>query len=110
MHPERHNHDDPPLHPCSMAAAVPAVAAVVRAGWRIGNIPPCALDVAFDKGRARHRRDHGQDHLAILRKLALDMLRTGKIRYPRPTEAKALRRGPRHSHEPCLGKCDKPAA
>lgn len=37
------------------------------------------LDVVFDEDHARNRKDHGPDNLAILRKLALNMLnRAGK--------------------------------
>jgi predicted transposase YbfD/YdcC len=34
------------------------------------------LDVAFDEDRARNRKDHGPENIAILRKLALNMLRS----------------------------------
>lgn len=52
-----------------------AFAAAVRAHWRIENSLHRVLDVGFDEDRARNRRDHGPENLAILRKLALNVLR-----------------------------------
>jgi len=36
------------------------------------------LDVGFDEDRARNRKDHGPENLTILRKLALNVLRTAR--------------------------------
>jgi hypothetical protein len=46
----------------------------VRAHWRIENSLHGVLDVSLDEDRARNRRDHGPENLAILRKLALNVL------------------------------------
>ena len=50
-------------------------ARAVRAHWRIENSLHWVLDVAFDEDRARNRADHGPANAAILRKLALNVLR-----------------------------------
>jgi len=50
----------------------------VRAHWRIENSLHWVLDVTFDEDRARNRRDHGPENLAILRKLALNLLRNAR--------------------------------
>ena len=53
-------------------------AAAVRAHWRIENSLHWVLDTTFDEDRARTRKDHGPENLAILRKLALNLLRTAR--------------------------------
>ena len=53
-------------------------AAAMRAHWRIENSLHWVLDVTFDEDRARNRRDHGPENLAILRKLALELLRSSR--------------------------------
>jgi predicted transposase YbfD/YdcC len=50
----------------------------VRAHWRIENSLHWVLDVGFDEDRARNRRDNGPENLAILRKLALNVLRSAR--------------------------------
>jgi len=59
------------LHAANFAAAV-------RAHWRIENSLHWVLDVGFDEDRARNRCDHGPENLAILRKLALNVLRSAR--------------------------------
>ena len=49
---------------------------VVRQHWGIENQLHWVLDVVFDEDRARNRKDNGPENLAILRKLALNLLRT----------------------------------
>ena len=53
-------------------------AAAVRAHRRIEASLHWVLDMAFDEDRARNRKDHGPENLAILRKLALNVLRTAR--------------------------------
>jgi predicted transposase YbfD/YdcC len=55
-----------------------AFAAAVRAHWGIENAVHWVLDTVFDEDRARNRKDHGPENLAILRKLALNVLRTAR--------------------------------
>ncbi len=62
----------------SIAMAAASFAAVVRAHWRIENCLHWVLDVGFDEDRARNRCDHGPENLAILRKLALNVLRAAR--------------------------------
>lgn len=40
------------------------------------------LDPSFDEDRARNRKDHGPENLAVLRKLALNVLRAAKTTTP----------------------------
>jgi predicted transposase YbfD/YdcC len=49
--------------------------AITRTHWGIENQLHWVLDVVFDEDRARNRKDNGPENLAILRKLALNMLR-----------------------------------
>jgi predicted transposase YbfD/YdcC len=49
-----------------------------RAHWAIENGLHWVLDTAFDEDRARNRKDHGAENLAILRKLALNVLRRAR--------------------------------
>lgn len=51
-------------------------AAAVRQHWHIENRLHWVLDTTFDEDRARNRRDHGPENLAVLRKLALNVLRS----------------------------------
>jgi predicted transposase YbfD/YdcC len=55
-----------------------AFAHAVRAHWRIENSLHWVLDTAFDEDRARNRKDHGPENLAILRKLALNVLQSSR--------------------------------
>lgn len=50
--------------------------AISRKHWGIENELHWVLDVAFDEDRARNRKDHGPENIAILRKLALNLLRS----------------------------------
>lgn len=50
--------------------------AIIRSHWGIENQLHWVLDVVLDEDRARNRKDNGPENLAILRKLALNMLRT----------------------------------
>jgi len=59
-----------------------AFATAVRAHWAIENSLHRVLDVTFDEDRARNRKDNGPENLAILRKLALDLLRKARPNLP----------------------------
>src|SRR5262249_56808044 len=70
---------DPPLvryFGQSQHSAPACVLAITRAHWGIENQLHWALDVTFNEDRARNRKDHGPENLAVLRKLALNMLRS----------------------------------
>ena len=53
-------------------------AQAVRAHWRIETSQHWVLDMTFDEDRARNRKDHGPENLAILRRLALNVLRNAR--------------------------------
>jgi predicted transposase YbfD/YdcC len=48
---------------------------IIRAHWAIENRLHWVLDMAFDEDRCRVRRGHGPRNLAVLRKIALNLLR-----------------------------------
>lgn len=48
---------------------------VARTHWTIENQLHWVLDVAFDEDRVRSRKDHAPQNLALVRKLALNLLR-----------------------------------
>ena len=54
---------------------------VVRAHWSIENNQHWLLDVAFAEDRAAVRNDHTAENLAILRRLALNLLRTDPTKH-----------------------------
>jgi predicted transposase YbfD/YdcC len=56
------------LHPRKMLE-------VVRAHWGVENKLHWTLDVVFDEDHARSRKDYGPENLAVLRRLALNVLR-----------------------------------
>lgn len=71
--------DDPPLvryFLLSRAWSPTRVLEITRAHWSIENRLHWVLDVVFDEDRARNRKDNGPENLAILRKLALNILRS----------------------------------
>ena len=47
----------------------------MRAHWSIENQLHWQLDVSFDEDAARTRKDYGPENLALLRRIALDILR-----------------------------------
>jgi predicted transposase YbfD/YdcC len=57
-------------------------AEAVRAHWAIENSLHWVLDVTFDEDRARNRKDHGPENLAILRRIALNLLNTARPALP----------------------------
>jgi len=64
---------------------------VVRAHWGIENRLHWVLDVVMDEDQARNRRDHGPENLALLRRFALNLLRTNTSKGS--TRLKAKRAG-----------------
>ncbi|WP_027289719.1 ISAs1 family transposase [Rhodovibrio salinarum] len=53
-------------------------AEAVRGHWRIENSLHWVLDETFDEDRARNRADNAPENLAVLRKLALNLLRNAR--------------------------------
>jgi len=62
----------------SATLSAEAFARAVRAHWAIENGLHWVLDTAFDEDRARNRKDNGPENLAILRKLALNLLQSAR--------------------------------
>jgi predicted transposase YbfD/YdcC len=54
------------------------LAGLVRNHWSIENGQHWTLDMGFDEDRSRIRKDHGQENMAIMRRLALGLLRRDK--------------------------------
>lgn len=55
-----------------------AFAKAVRGHWAIENGLHWVLDTAFHEDNARARKDHGPENLAIIRKLALNVLKAAR--------------------------------
>jgi predicted transposase YbfD/YdcC len=54
---------------------VKTFARAVRSHWRIENSLHWALDVSFREDDSRLRKDHGPENLALLRRLAVSLLK-----------------------------------
>lgn len=59
----------------SKAAKAVAYAGYVRGHWGIENGLHWVLDVSFDEDRSRMRTDHSAENMALLRRLALSLLK-----------------------------------
>ncbi|MBW7860854.1 MAG: ISAs1 family transposase [Rhodocyclaceae bacterium] len=71
----------PPVRRYYLSSAVltpEQFARAVRAHWAIENSLHWVLDVTFDEDRARARKDNGPENLAILRRLALNVLQKSR--------------------------------
>lgn len=54
------------------------LASLIRNHWSIENTQHWTLDVAFNEDQSRVRKDHGDQNLAVMRRLALGLLRRDK--------------------------------
>ncbi len=54
------------------------IAGLIRNHWLIENSEHWSLDMAFNEDQSRVRKDHGDQNLAVLRRIALGLLRRGK--------------------------------
>jgi predicted transposase YbfD/YdcC len=50
----------------------------IRGHWGIENSLHWVLDMAFDEDRSRTRKDHGPENVALLRRLAVSILKNAK--------------------------------
>lgn len=73
------NTEEPPVvryFLLSKAFSPTRLLAITRSHWSIENQLHWVLDVVFDEDRARNRKDHGPANIAVVRKLALNLLRS----------------------------------
>jgi predicted transposase YbfD/YdcC len=54
------------------------IASLIRNHWSIENSQHWSLDMAFNEDQNRVRKDHGDQNLAVLRRIALGLLRRDK--------------------------------
>lgn len=54
------------------------ISGFIRGHWGIENSLHWVLDMAWDEDRSRVRKDHGQTNLALLRRLAVSLLKNDK--------------------------------
>ena len=64
-------------HIASIEGAKPVLGAV-RSHWAIENRLHWTLDMAFDEDRSRIRKEHGAENFALLRHIALNLLKQEK--------------------------------
>lgn len=62
----------------SLAADAALIAERIRGHWSIENGLHWVLDMAFDEDRSRIRRGNGPDNFALLRKIAMNLLKAEK--------------------------------
>jgi predicted transposase YbfD/YdcC len=62
----------------SLAPNASAILSAVRAHWKVENTLHWSLDVSFREDESRIRIGHAQQNLALVRKLALNLLRKEK--------------------------------
>ena len=60
------------------AASGETFARLIRNHWSIENTQHWSLDMAFNEDQSRVRKDHGDQNLAVLRRIALGLLRRDK--------------------------------
>jgi predicted transposase YbfD/YdcC len=83
-------------HIASIAGAKPVLWAV-RSHWGIENELHWSLDIAFDEDHCRVRKDHGPENLALLRHIALNLLKQEKT-CKRGIQGKRLLAGWNHDY------------
>jgi len=82
---------------------------VVRTHWSIENHLHWTLDVVFDEDGARSRKNYAPENLAVIRRLALNILRTHPMRRSINGQGAARRPTKRLPLSNSSLKCDSPA-
>ena len=77
------------------ATGAKRILSAVRSHWGIENELHWTLDIAFDEDRCRVRKDHGPENLALLRHIALNLLKQ-EITCKRGIQGKRLLAGWNH--------------
>lgn len=62
----------------SLPADAPSLARAIRDHWGVENGLHWVLDCAFHEDPSRVRKDHGPENLALLRKIAINLLKAEK--------------------------------
>ena len=65
-------------YPIASLTGASCILKAVRSHWGIENELHWTLDIAFDEDRCRVRKEHGPENLAVLRHLALNLLKQEK--------------------------------
>ena len=65
-------------YPIASIAGAKRILWAVRSHWGVENELHCVLDIAFDEDRCRVRKDHGPENFALLRHIALILLKQEK--------------------------------
>ena len=81
----------------SLDGEISAFAAAVRSHWSIENTQHWALDMAFREDESRVRIDHAAENLAILRRIALNLVRLDRGRTG-SVHTKRLKAGRDHAY------------
>lgn len=79
--PARSGVFSPPVRRYHLSSAVltpEQLARAVRSHWAVKTPPHRVLDVTFDEDHAHPRKDNGPENLALLRRLALNILQKSR--------------------------------
>lgn len=82
----------------SRPLTAPAFGAAVRAHWGIENQVHWLLDLAFHEDQSRIRHGHAAANLAVVRHIALNLLRHVPSRHASSIKARRLRAGWDHDY------------
>jgi predicted transposase YbfD/YdcC len=69
------SHSDCRYYIASRQASAKRMLQVIRGHWGVENSLHWVLDVTFDEDASRVRKDHGPENLALLRRMALSLLK-----------------------------------
>jgi len=84
---------------CSVEASAARLADIVRSHWHVENKLHWVLDVTFGEDHARIGRKHGAENLALVRKMAINLLKNAPVKKPGESLAAKRRRANRRLSE-----------